>query len=105
MNECLLSEMENNICKSYSNEEENTNYIIDKSQLFEAEMPGYLDDLLQHSKKAVFIIGNQNNNNPSPKKRIIKKEKIIKENNIRYIKSENEEKNELNTNQNKKKIE
>ena len=104
MNECLLSEMENNFYKNYSNEEEKSNNIIDKNQLFEREMPGYLDDLLQHSKKTVFIIGNQNNNNPSPKKRIIKKEKIIKENNIKYIKSENSEKNELDTKQKKKKI-
>ena len=104
MNECLISEMENNICQKYSNEEVNSNNIIDENQLFEGEMPGYLDDLLQHSKKTVFIIGNQNNNNPSPKKRIIKKEKIIKENNIKYIKSENKEKNEPETKQTKKKI-
>ena len=104
MNECLLSELEDNISKKYSNEEEKYNNIKDKNQLFEGEIPGYIDDLLQHSKKKVFIIGNQNNNNPSPKKRKIKKEKIIKENNIKYIKSENEEKNELDIKQKKKKI-
>ena len=70
MKECLLSTMENNTCKKYSNEEEKSNIFVDNSQLFEGEIPGYLDDLLQHSKKSVFIIGNQNNNNPLPKKRI-----------------------------------
>ena len=102
MKECLLSTMENNICKKYSNEEEKSNIFVDNSQLFEGEMPGYLDDLLQHSKKSVFIIGNQNNNNSLPKKRIIKKEKKTKENIKMYIKSENKEKNEIDT-KNKKK--
>ena len=102
MNECLLSEMKNNIGKKKPNEVEKSNIILDNNQIFEGEMPGYLDDILQHSKKTVFIIRNQNNNNNSPKKRIIKKKKVIKENNIKYIKSENEEKNEIDSKGKKK---
>ena len=63
MNECLLSEMKNNIGKKKPNEVEKSNIILDNNKIFEGEMPGYLDDILQHSKKTVFIIGNQNNNN------------------------------------------
>ena len=61
---------------------------------YEVELPGYLDDFLNHSKKKVFIIKNNTNIiNSSPKKRIIKKKKIKKDNNKKYIKNENEKKN------------
>ena len=69
------------------------------SKAFEVDMPGYLDNLLHHSKKTVFIFGNNVNIiNSSPKKRIIKKKKIKKE----IIKTENEKKNEIDIKGNKK---
>ena len=45
---------------------------------------------------------NNNNINSTTKNRIIKKKKIRKENNIKYIKTENEEKNEIDKMENKK---
>ena len=87
MGDFLLNSLENNFESKILNEENNQNE--------ENDMPGYLDSFLQYSKKSVFIIGNNEKNyNSIAKKRLIKKKKIKKENNIKYYKTENEEKNE-----------
>jgi hypothetical protein len=94
----LLDDTNNEQTKSSSRAEE----ISQKNQNYDIDMPDYLDDFLQRSKKTVFIIGNNNNINSTTKNRIIKKKKIRKENNIKYIKTENEEKNEIDKMENKK---
>ena len=87
MGDFLLNSLENNFESKILNEENNQNE--------ENDMPGYLDSFLQYSKKSVFIIGNNEKNyNSIAKKRLIKKKKFKKENNIKYYKTENEEKNE-----------
>ena len=74
----------------------------------EVDVPSYLNDFLQYSKKTIFITGNNNiNTNPSPKKIIKRKKKLL--NNIKSIdkeKGENEKKNtnEIGIKTNKKKI-
>ena len=98
MKDSLLDDTNNEQTKSSSRAEE----ISQKNQNYDIDMPDYLDDFLQRSKKTVFIIGNNNNINSTTKNRIIKKKKIRKENNIKYIKTENEEKNEIDKMENKK---
>jgi hypothetical protein len=98
MKDSLLDDTNNEQTKNSSRAEE----ISQKNQNYDIDMPDYLDDFLQRSKKTVFIIGNNNNINSTTKNRIIKKKKIRKENNIKYIKTENEEKNEIDKMENKK---
>ena len=98
MKDSLLDDTNNEQTKNSSIAEE----ISQKNQNYDIDMPDYLDDFLQRSKKTVFIIGNNNNINSTTKNRIIKKKKIRKENNIKYIKTENEEKNEIDKMENKK---
>ena len=98
MKDSLLDDTNNEQTKNSSRAEE----ISQKNQNYDIDMPDYLDDFLQRSKKTVFIIGNNNNINSTIKNRIIKKKKIRKENNIKYIKTENEEKNEIDKMENKK---
>jgi len=98
MKDSLLDDTNNEQTKNSSIAEE----ISQKNQNYDIDMPDYLDDFLQRSKKTVFIIGNNNNINSTIKNRIIKKKKIRKENNIKYIKTENEEKNEIDKMENKK---
>jgi hypothetical protein len=98
MKDSLLDDTNNEETKNSSRAEE----ISQKNQNYDIDMPDYLDDFLQRSKKTVFIIGNNNNINSTTKNRIIKKKKIRKENNIKYIKTENEEKNEIDKMENKK---
>ena len=98
MKDSLLDDTNNEQTKNSSRAEE----ISQNSQNYDIDMPDYLDDFLQRSKKTVFIIGNNNNINSTTKNRIIKKKKIRKENNIKYIKTENEEKNEIDKLENKK---
>lgn len=98
MKDSLLDDTNNEQTKNSSRAEE----ISQKNQNYDIDMPDYLDDFLQRSKKTVFVIGNNNNINSTTKNRIIKKKKIRKENNIKYIKTENEEKNEIDKMENKK---
>lgn len=98
MKDSLLDDTNNEQTKNSSRAEE----ISQKNQNYDIDMPDYLDDFLQRSKKTVFIIGNNNNINSTTKNRIIKKKKIRKGNNIKYIKTENEEKNEIDKMENKK---
>ena len=98
MKDSLLDDTNNEQTKNSSRAEE----ISQKNQNYDIDMPDYLDDFLQRSKKTVFIIGNNNGVNSTTKNRIIKKKKIRKENNIKYIKTENEEKNEIDKMENKK---
>ncbi len=98
MKDSLLDYTNNEQTKNSSRAEE----ISQNNQNYDIDMPDYLDDFLQRSKKTVFIIGNNNNINSTTKNRIIKKKKIRKENNIKYIKTENEEKNEIDKLENKK---
>ena len=98
MKDSLLDDTNNEQTKNSSRAEE----ISQKNQNYDIDMPDYLDDFLQRSKKTVFIVGNNNNINSTTKNRIIKKKKIRKGNNIKYIKTENEEKNEIDKMENKK---
>ena len=98
MKDSLLDDTNNEQTKNSSRAEE----ISQNNQNYDIDMPDYLDDFLQRSKKTVFIIGNNNNINSTTKNRIIKKKKIRKGNNIKYIKTENEEKNEIDKIENKK---
>ena len=75
----------------------------------ELDIPEYLDDFLQYSKKTIFITGNNNNinQNSTKKKIIIKKKKMA--NNIKSINNEKNEIEKKNTNEieikpNKKKV-
>ena len=98
MKDSLLDDTNNEQTKNSSRAEE----ISQNSQNYDIDIPDYIDDFLQRSKKTVFIVGNNNNINSTTKNRIIKKKKIRKENNIKYIKTENEEKNEIDKIENKK---
>jgi hypothetical protein len=102
MKDSLLDDTNNEQTKNSSRVEEISQNVSENSQNYDIDMPDYLDDFLQRSKKTVFIIGNNNNINSTTKNRIIKKKKIRKENNIKYIKTENEEKNEIDKMENKK---
>ena len=95
MKDSLLDDTNNEQTKNSSRVEEISQNVSENSQNYDIDMPDYLDDFLQRSKKTVFIIGSNNNINSTTKNRIIKKKKIRKENNIKYIKTENEEKNEI----------
>lgn len=98
MKDSLLDDTNNEQTKNSSRAEE----ISQNSQNYDIDIPDYIDDFLQRSKKTVFIVGNNNNINSTTKNRIIKKKKIRKGNNIKYIKTENEEKNEIDKIENKK---
>ena len=95
--------------KKYAKAERMENNNIGESK--EVDIPSYLNDFLECSKKTIFITGNNNiNKNPSKntKKKIIKKKKKLL-NNIKSINKEKEEKEKKNTNEigiktNKKKI-
>jgi len=90
--------------KSKENDSETTE-MTKNSQSYDVDLPGYLDNFLNHSKKKIFVIGNNENIiNSSPKKRIIKKKKIKKDNNKKHIKIENEKKNEIEITEIKKQI-
>ena len=102
MKDSLLDDTNNEQTKNSSRVEEISQNASKNSQNYDIDMPDYLDDFLQRSKKTVFIIGNNNGVNSTTKNRIIKKKKIRKENNIKYIKTENEEKNEIDKMENKK---
>ena len=102
MKDSLLDDTNNEQTKNSSRVEEISQNASKNSQNYDIDMPDYLDDFLQRSKKTVFIIGSNNNINSTTKNRIIKKKKIRKENNIKYIKTENEEKNEIDKMENKK---
>ena len=102
MKDSLLDDTNNEQTKNSSRVEEISQNVSENSQNYDIDMPDYLDDFLQRSKKTVFIIGNNNNINSTTKNRIIKKKKIRKGNNIKYIKTENEEKNEIDKIENKK---
>ena len=98
MKDSLLDYTNNEQTKNSSGAKE----ISQNSQNYDIDIPDYIDDFLQRSKKTVFIVGNNNNINSTTKNRIIKKKKIRKGNNIKYIKTENEEKNEIDKIENKK---
>ena len=109
LDELIIDNMENNNGKkykkiAYTEGMENNNI----GEANEVDVPSYLNDFLQYSKKTIFITGNNNiNTNPSPKKIIKRKKKLL--NNIKSIdkeKGENEKKNtnEIGIKTNKKKI-
>ena len=101
MSDYLCDDKENKSRKKNLLTEELSHNIINKTQIYEADIPGYLDDFLQHSKKTVFIIGNNVNIiNPSKKKRIKKKKK--KEKKFIYNKTEEEKKNDVDIEEKKK---
>ena len=105
MDDYLNNEQENKSRKKNQLSEELSHNIVNKTQIYEADIPGYLDDFLQHSKKTLFIIGNNVNIiNPPTKKRIIKKKKIKKGKKINYNRTEKEKKNEIDIEENKNKI-
>ena len=98
--DALKNDMENKHLKS--NKEikkrelvENTNIVQTNTEL---DIPSYLDDFLQYSKKTIFITGNNNiKKNNDQKKIIIKKKKIL--NNIKNINNEKDENVKKNTNE------
>ena len=105
MDDYLNNVQENKSRKKNQLSEELSHNIVNKTQIYEADIPGYLDDFLQNSKKTVFIIGNNVNIiNPPTKKRIIKKKKIKKGKKINYNRTEKEKKNEIDIEENKNKI-
>ena len=90
--------------RSKENDSETTE-MTQNSQSYDVDLPGYLDNFLNHSKKKIIVIGNNENIiNSSPKKRIIKKKKIKKDNNKKHIKTEKEKKNEIEITEIKKQI-
>ena len=112
LDEIIIDNAENNnekMYKKYAKAERMENNNIGESK--EVDIPSYLNDFLEQSKKTIFITGNNNiNKNPSKntKKKIIKKKKKLL-NNIKSINKEKEEKEKKNTNEigiktNKKKI-